>query len=368
MSQRVALFLPSMAGGGAERVVLAQARELVARGHLVDLVLVHGGGELLSLVPSAVNVIELRSRRIASAILPLVRYLRRARPNALHAVMWPSTVVAVAAHRLARSTARLMISDQVALSQQIRAPAQRALLRLTTRLLYPLADFRIVCSLAAADDNARIAHIRRDRFEVIYNPIDPPRDVVSNAQVEALWGDAEERIITVGSLKDQKNHALLLRAFARLKDHPRAGLTIVGEGSLRPELEQLARDLGIDDRVTMPGFFLDSWPFLASAQLFVLSSDYEGFANVVAEALYAGLRVVSTDCVAGPAEILDQGRYGTLVQVGSEEALAIAMAGALSAPGDPNAARARALQISGPHTVARYCDLLTDRGAAVGHR
>jgi len=339
-------------------VVLAQARELVRRGHKVDLVLIHSGGALLDLLPSEVRVIEFHRPRILSAILPLVHYLRRNRPDALHAVMWPSTIVAILAHGFARSNARLMISDQVALSQQIRAPAQRALLGLTTRLLYPLADFRIVCSLAAADDNARIAHIRRDRFEVIYNPIDPPREVKSNAQAEALWGDAEERIITVGSLKDQKNHALLLRAFARLKDHPRARLTIIGEGSLRPDLEQLARDLGIDDRVAMPGFFLDPWPFLASAQLFVLSSDYEGFANVVAEALYAGLQVVSTDCVAGPAEILDQGRYGTLVPVGSAEALAIAMAEALDAPSDPKVARARALQISGPHTVRRYAELL----------
>ena len=109
----------------------------------------------------------------------------------------------------------------------------------------------------------------------------------------------------------------------------------------------------------MPGFFLDPWPFYAAADLFVLSSDYEGFANVVAEALYAGLRVVSTDCVAGPREILDRGRYGTLVPVRDVDALARAIDSAFDQRADPERARQRALAISGPAQVQRYADLLT---------
>jgi glycosyltransferase involved in cell wall biosynthesis len=357
--KRVALFLPDLGGGGAERVVLAQARELIRRGHQVDLILVGEGGVLLELLPAAVNLIELRRSRILSAVLPLARYLRTSRPDALHAVMWPSTVAAVLAHKLARSKARLMVSDQVTLSQQVRDPRQLAALRWTTRLFYPAADYRITCSSEAADDLAVLAHIPRASIEVITNPIEAPAKIAAKRTVEQMWGPGCPRIVTVGSLKAQKNHALLLRAFARLETYPEARVMIVGEGQMRPQLEALARELGIADRVAMPGFFLDPWPFLASADLFVLSSDYEGFPLVLAEAMRAGLRVVSTDCISGPAELTDNGRYGRLVPCGDPDALATAIAQTLAEPPQPQRQKKRAIAMAGPAQIARYCDLLT---------
>jgi len=356
--RRVALFLPNLAGGGAERVVLAQARELVRRGHAVDLILIREGGELIPLLPAEVNLIEFRASRILGGLWPLARYLRREKPDALHAVMWPSTAVAVLAHRLARSTARLMVSDQVTLSQQVRAPAPLAALRWTTRLLYPLADFRITCSTEAANDLAKLGRIRRDRIEVITNPIEPPERIAATPEVERMWGDASPRLVTVGSLKDQKNHALLLRAFAELGDLPNARLMIVGEGVLRPRLEAQAEQLGIAGRVLFPGFFLDPWPFLASADMFVLSSDYEGFPLVLAEAMYAGLRVVSTDCISGPAELTDNGQYGRLVPCGDPLALAEAIRAELGEEPRPERQRERAAKMAGPAQIGRYCDLL----------
>ena len=356
--KRIAIFLPSLAGGGAERVALASAADLLARGHRVDLVLARKQGELLAVVPEGARVIDLGAKRIAAAVGPLARYLKRERPDALHAVMWPITVVGIVAHALARSKARLMVSDQVALSQQVTGGRQLALLKLTTRLLYPRADIRVACSGGAADDLARLSRIPRDRIEVIFNPITPPKVIATNAEVEALWGDATDRIITTGSLKEQKNHALLLQAFAML-DRPGAKLMILGEGHLRAMLEEKARALGIADRVLMPGFALDPWPFLASAELFVLSSDYEGFGNVLPEAMCAGLRVVSTDCPSGPSEILEGGAFGRLVRPGDAEALAQAIAAELDCPAMPERQRARALALSGPQTIARYTELLT---------
>ena len=356
--RKIALFVPSMDGGGAERVVLAEARELVRLGHRVDLILSLGGGELLPLLPSEVRVIQFGASRMIGGFLPLVRYLRSERPDALHATMWPSTVIAVAAHKLARSKARLVVSDQVALSRQFVDRRKRAAVMATTRLAYPVADMRICCSSAAADDVARLSGMPRDKFEVIYNPIAPPARVEASEEALRLFETAGRRLINVGNLKHQKNQHLLLRAFAK-SDYRDARLVILGEGELRQSLEALAKELGIADRVAFPGFFLDPWPFYAAANMFVLSSDYEGFANVVAEALYAGLRVVSTDCVAGPREILDGGRYGQLVPVGDADALARAVDAAFEQPGHPEQSRARALEISGPAQVARYVELLT---------
>lgn len=357
MSKRIAIFLPNLTGGGAERVALASAADLAGRGHRVDLVLAEARGELIPLVPPSVRIVDLAAHRLLAALPALVRYLKAERPEALHGVMWPVTVIAIIAHRLARSSARLVVSDQVALSRQVTGGRQRRLLDWTARLFYPLADVRIACSMAAADDLAALSRIPRERIEVIYNPISPPARIAANAAAEALWPGTGPRIITVGNLKEQKNHALLLDAFARL-DRADARLMILGQGHLRDRLEAQARALGIADRVVFPGFAVDPWPYLASADLFVLSSDYEGFPLVLAEAMQAGLKVVSTDCLSGPAELLDGGRYGRLVPCGDPRALAEAIDAALADPADPVAARARAEAMAGASQIARYAELI----------
>jgi glycosyltransferase involved in cell wall biosynthesis len=158
-------------------------------------------------------------------------------------------------------------------------------------------------------------------------------------------------------LKAQKNHALLLRSFARMQRGDEQ-LLILGEGPLRSDLERLATDLGIADRVAMPGFKVDPWPYLASAELFALSSDYEGYPLALAEAMHAGLKIVSTDCVSGPSEMLDRGRFGSLVPVGDEQALAAAMEEGLRLPHSAKLVRERAETVSGAGIVDRYLDLL----------
>lgn len=357
-ARHIALFVPDLGGGGAERVVLAEAQALDKAGHKVDLILAFEGGALLPLLPPAVRVIELKSNRLARSLPGLAAYLRRERPDALHATMWPSTVIAVIAHRMARSKARLVVSDQVALSRLYVSGFARAAVRVTTSIFYRLADHRICCSAAAADDLAMLSGLDRESIEVIHNPIETPKDMKSTAEIRALWGSAKHRLINVGTLKDQKNQKLLLRSFARSQVSD-TRLVIVGEGPLRPELEALATELGIADRVAFAGFNLDPWPYYAASTVFILSSDYEGFANVVAEALYAGLTVISTDCVAGPREILADGEFGRLVPVGSVDDLAQAIKGTVTEKADVQRLRQRAIDMAGPQQSLRYVEILT---------
>ena len=356
-SRKIAIFLPNLGGGGAERVALSSAADLVERGHRVDMLLVEARGDLLPLVPDGVRIVDFKAHRLIASLPALIRYLREDRPDTLHAVMWPLTIIAVMAHRLARSSAKLVVSDQNALSQKIQGGLQRRLLEWTVRLFYPFADARVLCSAVAADDLAALSGIARDSIEVIFNPISPPERIASTSEIEALWGEAGARLITVGSLKEQKNHALLLRAFAEVGDKT-AKLMILGEGDLRPKLTRLAAELGIAQRVIMPGFSVDPWPYLASADLFVLSSDYEGFPLALAEGMYAGLRIVSTDCTSGPAEMLDGGRFGRLVPCGDAGALARAIDEALNEPPRPEEMRARAEQVAGRAMIERYSELL----------
>lgn len=360
-ARKFALLLPDMGGGGAERVALRLAQDWVAAGHRVDLLLLRAEGRLLELLPPEVRVIDLGAGRILGAILPLARYLRRSRPDAVQASMWPLTIAAIIGGRLARTRARIVVSEHIALSKQYGGGGALGSAFLTKSIawFYPLADARVAVSESAADDLARLSGISRASVDVIYNPVPQPAPEPSHLpDIEALWGSGGARILTVGRLGAQKNQALLIRAFARVRRTRAARLMILGEGPLRAELEQVAAAQGVAGDVVFPGFALDPWPFYASADLFVLSSDYEGFGLVLVEAMQCGLPVVSTDCESGPREILDHGRYGALVACGDEEGLANAMSAALDRPADKDRLKARAAELSGAAASDRYLELM----------
>jgi glycosyltransferase involved in cell wall biosynthesis len=345
---RIAFLLPNLKGGGAERVALTLMDDLIGAGHEVDLVLARADGELLSLLPAQVQIFDLKARRMRAVLGPLIRYLRVRRPDAAQAFMWPLTAIAILARRMSRTRCRMVVSDHSMLSIHYAhlGPARRALLRGSIRLLYPSADARIAVSRPSADDLAKLGGIARDSITIINNPVGrPPAGPSVPGDIDHLWAGEGPRVLTVGSLKAEKNQMLLLDAFAQVGGSPPPRLMIIGEGELRPALARRAKELGISDRVVMPGFKLDPWPYYASADLFVLSSDYEGYPLVLVEALRCGLRVVSTDCVSGPREILGSG-HGRLVPVGDAAALAEAMAKSLSEPHDPDRQKARAELLS----------------------
>jgi glycosyltransferase involved in cell wall biosynthesis len=273
--------------------------------------------------------------------------------------MWPLTIAAIIARLSARSTSRLVVSDHVHLSSQYGASRRTMLaLKWSVRLLYPLADARLVVSRGVATDLGRLSGLSFNRFEVIYNPL-PQLESVRGSTDATLWGNEGARIISLGTLKAQKNHKLLIDAFARVRRGRKAKLMIVGEGALRRELLELAGRLGVAEDVLLPGFVLNPTALLSSASLFVLSSDYEGFGNVLVEAMRAGVPVVSTDCPSGPAEILDGGKYGPLVPCNDPAALAHAIETALESPVPSEVLRSRAEEISGSAAIDRYVALLT---------
>lgn len=363
MAGHVAFLLPNMGAGGAERLTLDLMAGFIARGVQVDLVLLARTGAFLSLVPEGVRIIDLAAPRLRKAFLPLRRYLAREKPDALVAAMWPLTVVAVAAAAGLAQRPRVILSDHCPLKQQY---AQRlGQLRLSMLATYRFADAVVGVSDGLSDELAELAGISRARVTTIANPVPRPRQ--SGVDPQDLWqGRKGKRLLSVGTLKAEKNHALLIDAFALATRDQDAVLAIVGEGEARGRLEAQMTCLGLADRVLLPGYAATPGDWYAGADLFVLSSDYEGFGNVMVEAMHFGLPVVATDCPYGPADVLGAdvlraGRWGALVPRGDAVALARAMCKTLATPHDPAAQIERAMDYSQERAVAGYWQLMALR-------
>ena len=359
---KISIILPDLRGGGAERINVDLAHEFARAGYDVELVLMQARGELLKEAEASFPVVDLATPRARSLPLALAHYLRHRRPDALLAAMWPLTVIAPLAQRLSGHRCKVLVSEHGILSAQYRewGTIHRLFLRGSTRMGYRLADHRVGVSAGVVRDMAALSAMRPDTFNVIYNPVPPRPDPEPEALdlADRLWsGPAGARIVTVGTMKAVKNHPLLLRAFARL-GRSNARLMFVGDGAGRDALLSLARALGAADRVILAGFQSDPTPFYQTADLFALSSDYEGFGNVIVEAMACGLPVVSTDCPSGPSEILESGKYGRLVPVGDVDALAKGLAQSLDAPLQPAALTARAAEFHPAKAARAYLDLL----------
>lgn len=338
-AERLALFLPALYSGGAERVMVNLAGELAARGFAVDLVLATAEGPYLDAVPPGVRVVDLGCRRTVTALLPLVRYLRRERPAALYAAIDHANVVALVANRLAGRPSRVIVSVHSPLSVDTGNTLVRGhLVVALARWLYHQADLVVAVSQGVRSDVIACLHVAAERVQVIHNAVltvDPAGQ--GAAPLDPDLADLADRpfIVSAGRLNTIKDYPTLLRAFSTLDAQPDLELVILGEGPERSALEALAKKLGLAGRVRFTGFRANPFALFARARLFVLPSTREGLPTVLIEAMATGCQVVSTDCPHGPREILADGRYGRLVPMQDPTALAQAISEALAAPTPP---------------------------------
>lgn len=391
---QIAILLQTLQMGGAERTMLTLADGLIRADCRVDFLLVVRRGELLGEVPSAVRLIELgtvsRSRlvpllaglsmRTSRLVLPallrnrqpkvlrslpnLMAYLRSADPDALLTSLPNNNLVALWAKWLCRARTRVVVREANTTSKEIAACASNPFDREWPTLIkqwYPRADGIVAISSGVASDLGRVSGLPPERIATVHNGVDLRRvEALAASPVADPWFEAGAPpvLLAAGRLAPQKDFPTLLNAFARVRSRREARLVILGEGPERARLERLAADLGIAADLKMPGAVLNPFAYMARARLFVLSSAWEGFGNVLVEALACGCPVVSTDCPSGPGEILDGGAFGRLVPVGDEEALADGILRALASPFDRRRLRVRARLFSAEAAVDRYLDVL----------
>lgn len=328
--EKLAVFLPGLYAGGAERTMLKLAGGLAARGHEVDLVLARAVGPHLPEVPAAVRLVDLHAPRVLFSLPALVRYIQRERPAILLSAL-TTNIIAIWARRLVRWPIRVVVSERNTLTSETRHYASDLRLRMMPKLIhrfYPWADSIVAVSNGVAEDLSRAAGIPRDHIHVIYNPvITPELDRQIHAPLDHPWfkPDAPPVILAAGRLTAQKDYPTLIEAFARVHQKRPARLMILGEGEERVALEDMVKRHHLEGKISLPGFIANPYPFMAKAAVFVLSSKWEGLPGVLIEALYCGAPLIATDCPSGPGEILAGGKYGRLVPVGDPNGLASAI-------------------------------------------
>lgn len=325
-SMRITLVTSTISGGGAEGVLTRMANYWAERAHEVTLITVGSAKEDVYPLHPGVRRIGLglmgQSPHVGAAWWNNFRRLKRLR-QAIK-VSHPDVVLSfIDKMNVLTLAASLGLGIPVIVSER-NDPRHHDIGAVWTRirrLLYPQATAVVVQT-----DGVRIwaeRFLKSHMVHVIPNAVSVP-DVVRNGRTEIQrpgW-----RIAAIGRLEPQKGLDILLKAFAQCaRKHSDWSLIIVGEGRERKRLETLAVELGIADRVSMPGRMLEPWKTLCGADLFVLSSNYEGFPNVLMEAMACGLAAVSTDCPSGPREIIRDGVDGLLVPPNDVAALAGAM-------------------------------------------
>jgi glycosyltransferase involved in cell wall biosynthesis len=362
------------AAGSRERVMFRLAGRLVEAGVDVDIVAPAPNAGWREGLPAGVRLVDLAgplTRRLPNLVRimlsppALIRYFRDARPDIAMTLSIPTALAGLTAARRAKTDVKIVVrqSNVVHIEGSERyGGVDRRFRDPLIRRLYPEAAAIIGVSEGVADNLEKLGGIQPERIHAVPNGIllDEVDRLAAEPVSHPWFEESEDRpvVTAVGRLVPKKDYPTLLRAFVPIRDKRNARLLVLGEGKERKRLEALVQELGLTDDVDLMGRVSNPFAYLARSSLYVLSSTYEGMPSALIEALACGCPAVSTDCPAGPSEILDDGRYGPLVRIGDVDGLARAMLDTLAAPPTRERQRARAREFSAERTVNGYVEVL----------
>lgn len=355
-----------MNGNGLDRVVTNLAKDLVTLGFKVDLVVpevTEYHKLVMQTLPAEVRTVDLGlplSQTIhLRKIVKLKQYLEQEKPAILLA-NGDYVGVSNLAKMFSNASTKIVHGVHINLSRYFgKMSGLRAKIRpLLLNHFYRRSDGIIAVSKGVAEDLSQTSGISLEKIQVIYNPV-VTTDLLSKAQesVEDPWFASGELpvILGAGRLMYQKDFPTLIRAFAKVRQQRPCHLAIIGSETVhKAELEALIHELHLEKEVKLLGFANNPYAYMAKAAVFVMSSRFEGFGNVLVEAMATGTAVVSTDCESGPAEILEYGKYGRLVPVGDVDGLANAIIETLDHPTDSKKLQERAQEFTTEKIAKEY--------------
>jgi glycosyltransferase involved in cell wall biosynthesis len=358
---RVMFFRPSLGEGGADRVTITLLRHLDRARFAPSIALVRAKGALLDEVPADVPVIDLGAPRLALSVHALARAIARDKPDVVFSTASAANIFAVAAHRLARSKARLVLSERSALERESRSKVRSVIELRAKKLAYARADLVTAVSDGVAAELRDRLGLPAHKVVAVYNPVvtSDLRTLAAEPVAHPFFASGNAPVLVAcGRLVEVKDYSTMLRAFATLRATRQVRLAVLGEGPLRETLEREALDRGLGGDVEFLGFDRNPYKYMARARLFLQSSRAEGLPGALIQSMACGTPVVATDCDHGPREVVTSGTDGWLVPVGDPDALADAAGRLLdddrARNAMSNAARRASSRFDLAESLARY--------------
>lgn len=345
--------------GGVGKMSINIARELIKRGYKVDFYLSKEEGEYLNQIPKEVNIFA-GNGSVKSSFFSFVRYLRKESPDAVISARDYLNIASIIAVKLSFLETKSITTVRTDYSEIPDNSLFTKLMVLIGRSIYKYADQIVAVSNGVAENHARRMGLDKNDIKIIHNPAYQQGELNrTDVELHPWFSNPNIKVVIgVGRLTEQKNFSLLIKAFDSIKNKNDLRLIILGEGEQRDELVKLVKRLNLNEFVYMPGFVNNPSDYVEQASLFVMSSSWEGFGNVIVEALGVGTPVVSTACKSGPAEILENGEFGKLVPVSDCNMLAKAMEDMLNNPTPKKKLIKRAKEFSVENITDQYLKLI----------
>ena len=323
LRKKVLFYMFNLAGGGAERTIVNIVNNM--DNSKFEVVLVIGSksnNDYLNLVNKNIKIIYLQSYRHRQSLLKLSKTIRKEKPDLLFSTLNKNNIILIISKLLAFKRIPTIVREA---NNRTQAGRVSRINKLFTFILYNyFSDKVISLSKGVKDDLVKNFNIKKNKIEVIYNPVDLKNiNKLKKEKVCALDLATDEKlIIAVGKLGEQKDYSTLFRAFQVVSNNMKVKLIILGKGPEENKLKALCQDLVIEKKVLFMGFKDNPYKYIRKADVFVLTSKWEGFGHVIVEAMAVGTPVIATDCNSGPAEIIEDDKYGILVPVKNHETIA----------------------------------------------
>lgn len=331
---RVAFFLPSLEPGGTERNVVNLINNIDKQKYSLALVLGEKKGDFVKKINEDIPITSLDASSSFKLFLKLVSYFKKEEPDIFVSSFSRINIVCIMAKIFSGSRVKIVATEHAIFSFLpviAKTPARRFFayffLPVIAKIIYPKADAIICVSKGIADDLLKVTHCSKT-ITTIYNPVISNRVYeLANDHVDHQWFVNSEVpvIVAAGRLVDCKDYPTLLKAFSLVVKERPARLAILGKGPEEFKLKKLVNTWGLFKSVDFLGFQENPFKYMKRASVFTLSSLQEGFGNVIIEAMACGVPVVSTDCPAGPGEIIENGKNGILIPVGDYKFLSEAI-------------------------------------------
>ena len=319
----IIFILPQFSGGGAERVTINLLTELHDRGYSVGIIVFNQVGPLMSMVSNDIPIYNLGTLTLKSSIIPLVKKLRQLNPKVIYSTLGYINVALLAIQWLLPRKTEIWIREANLPSISLPNNSQSKLMPILYRLLYRKSNRLICTSIKMRDEFIFDFKVPKRIIGILPNPVDVEAIRISALQMKR-FDKGGVCYVAAGRLVFQKGFDRLLCWFSKLEDK-NSTLTILGEGGLKNELENKTKLLNLKNRVKFIGFCDNPWQWYAGADVFLLSSRWEGMPNSVLESLACGTPVIATEESGGIKEIVEQKINNSVVVVSGEQQFVKAM-------------------------------------------